>query len=236
MTVSLNPTPDFQRDQIIAGALGICGLMPAGGTADPDLVEQGAFHLSMALLELQTEGVQLTGTIRDTETLVDGTEEYTLDSDTLDVKVEQDGVAGMVVDTDGVEYPVVAMAAGEYQRIGDKTIEADRPTKVFIDKSANAVALVFWPIPSDSTMTFRFTRIRLLRDMDTGAVTMEMKRIYAPWLMYMTASGLAMANSKWPLASGFRALAEKLLTKVKSTDTEKVPVVFVAGHSGVNWR
>lgn len=236
MTVSLNPTPDFQRDQIITGALGLCGLVPAGGAADADQIEQGAFHLSVALLELQAEGVQLTSLVRDTETLVSGTEEYTLDSDTLDVKVDGDDIAGMTVDADGIEVPVLAISASEYQRIGDKTITADRPTKVFVDKSANAVSLVFWPVPDDSTMTFSFTRVRLLRDMDTGAVTMEMKRIYAPWLLYKTASGLAAANSKWALASQYRAWAADLLTKVKSTDTEKVAVRFRPGNSGVNWR
>lgn len=236
MTVSANPTPDFQRDQIITGALGLCGLVPAGGAADPDQIAQGAFHLSLALLELETEGVQLTGLERDTETLVDGTEEYTLPTDTLDVKVNSDDVAGMTVDSDGVEVPVIAVSAAEYQRIGDKTTTADRPTKVFIEKGANAVALVFWPVPSDSTMSFSFTRVRLLRDMDTGAVTMEMKRIYAPWLTYKTASGLAAANSKYALAAQYRSWAADLLTKVKNTDTEKVRVRLRPGNSGVNWR
>jgi hypothetical protein len=236
MTVSANPTPDLQRDQIIAAALELAGMKTAGADLDPDLVNQAALHLSLALIELQTEGIQLTSLVRETETLVADTEEYALDTDTLDIRVDGDSVAGMTVDTNGVESPVLAISSHEYQRIGDKTATADRPTKVYIDKSANSVTLVFWPIPSDSTMVFRYTRVRFLRDLDTGDRTLELKRIYLPWLTYMVASGVAASNSKGGLADKYRLWASNLLPKAQSTDRESVTVRIIPSNSGVNWR
>lgn len=236
MTVSANATPDFQRDQIISAAYGICGLIPSGSYPKPDQMARGAVHFALALQEIQLDAT-LTTQVRTTLPLLTSQAEYTLDSDTLDVIVDSDGNIGSIISpvTGDPETIVKSMPAAEYQKVATKLTTSSRPSRCFIDKSGTALKAVFWPVPDSSNITFRYTKERLLRDCDTGASTLELKRVWAPVLLHLVAIGVARDNSKFELARDFRTDANALLAKAQKKDVEHGTIQMRVGHSGRNW-
>lgn len=232
MTISTNPVPDLQRDQIITASYRLCGMLEAAEVPDADQIAAAATFLSLCLMELQGEGVVLTGKVRSTESLVAETSEYDLDDDVFDVFVDSDDVIGMVVDGDGKENPVRSVTGAEYQAIGDKTETAEQPTKCFIDKGSSPLTLVFWPVPSSSDYTFRYTAVKFLRNLDTGAQTAEVRRLWIPWLIHRLAYYIALSSSKANLAGGFKAFADDLKTKALPIEEEPVAIQLHVGRGG----
>jgi len=235
MTISANPTPDFQRDQILTAAIRLCGLLPDGAIPTQEQIAQANVHLSFALDELQSEGVVLTSAIRTTLALVANQSDYPLDSDTIDVEVGPDDVIGSIVNASGaVESIVKTMSRDEWQKIAVKSTVTARPSRCFIDKVAPITA-VFWPIPDSSTTSFRYTKIRLLRGGDTGANTMELKRTWAPYLAYAVAVGVCFDTSQVEKASLFKQFADDKRNKCKAGDVQHGNIHFRMNHKGRNW-
>jgi hypothetical protein len=234
MTVSVNPLQDFQRDQILTGAIRLCGLLTLGEAPNQDQINGALFHFRLALDELQSEGIVLTTVSRTTLALVAGQAEYPLPSDCLDVAMGQDDSIGSILDANGtVETIVKTMGRGEWMNIAIKTVQG-RPSRCYIEKQ-NGTTAVFWPVPDASSVTFRYSEVRLLRDNDTGATTMDLRRTWAPYLTYATAVGVAFDNSKFDKANAFKALADAKLVKYKAGDQQQGNIRFQIRHSGRNW-
>ena len=233
MTVSVNPLPDFQRDQMLVGAIRLCGVLTAGEYPTPDQIDGALFHFRLALDELQSEGVVLTTVERTTLTLVAGQAEYTLPTDVLDVAMGQDDAVGDIIGTTTGETIVKTMGRGEWMNIAVKDTPG-RPSRCYVEKQ-NGTKVVFWPVPDSSSITFRYSKVRLLRDNDTGASTMDLRRIWAPYMTYATASGVAFDNSMTDKGNNFKALAEAKLTKYKAGDTQQGNIRFQIRHNARNW-
>src|SRR5512141_2562193 len=97
MTIGTNPTTDFQRDQLIAAAYHLTAILPSGKDPNANQTAIGATFLNLVLQELQADGVVLTSAVRTTLALVDGTAEYTLETDTIDVRVDSDDTIGTII-------------------------------------------------------------------------------------------------------------------------------------------
>jgi hypothetical protein len=236
MTVSANPTPDFQRDQILTAAIGICGLLPDGVEATADQIARAAFHFSNALLDLQSEGVVLITAVRTTLALTSGTSEYDLPTDVIDVELGQDDTIGTLINSAGTaETQVKTMSRGEWMNIAVKTTLTGNPSRCLIDKGMTPLKAVFWPVPNSSLISFRYTKVRLLRDSDTGATTMDLKRTWTPYMMYATAVGVALDNSKVDQAALFKTWADAKLNKCKAGDSNHGSIRFRVGQRGRNW-
>lgn len=234
MTVSANITPDFQRDQILTGAIRLCGLLTAGEEPSPEQIEGALFHFRLALQELQSEGTILTTTERASLILVAGTSEYALPSDVYDVALGVDDAIGAIVSAGGQGETIVkTMSRGEWMNISMKVVSG-RPSRCYIEKKLTTSA-VFWPTPDDSTVTFRYSKVRLLKDSDTGANTTDLRRTWAPYMTYATAVGVALDNSKTEQASLFKNWADAKLAKCKAGDVQRGNIRFQLRHNARNW-
>lgn len=234
MTVSVNPLPDFQRDQMLVGAIRLCGVLTAGEYPAADQIEGALFHFRLALDELQSDGVVLTTVERTTLTLATGTAEYALPSDVLDIAAGQDDALGTITSALGTGETIVkTMGRGEYQNIAVKTNQG-RPSRCYVEKQ-NGTKAVFWPVPDSNSTTFNYAKVRLLRDNDTGATTMDLRRVWAPYMVYATASGVAFDNSLTDKGNNFKALAEAKLAKYKAGDTQQGNIRFQIRHNAKNW-
>lgn len=174
----------------------------------------------MEVLALQAEGLVLGSVERATLALVAGTAEYTLPADTLDVFIGPQNLAGTVYTASSAENPVRAIHRHEYQTgIATKATQGT-PTTVYVERLA-AVKLAFWPVPRE-TMTFRYDRQRLLRDMDTGGVTLDLARKWQKAIVYAVAWQVALAKSI-PLqkVDYLRKVAEAEKATVRVQDNEK---------------
>lgn len=233
MPTSINATLNYTRDQLITAAYRLAGLWPSNQSAG-DI--QAAYDIAMAtdflnleLMELQAEGVVLSAAAFSLLSLVAGTATYSLPADTIDVQVGPNDEAGTIKPVSGSETPVLIMHRAEYLGQADKAT-AGRPTSVYVDRGAT-VAVTFWPTPDDSTEQFRYSRVRLLKDMDTGSVTVDLAR---RWLQYVTmavAAQVALAkNIGLDRVNWLKSEAERIKAVCKVDDNERGKIRFRLRH------
>lgn len=236
MTVSTSTSLDYQRDQLIEMSFQLAGLLGAGKSPSAADTAMAAGFMNLELMSLQAEGVVLRTVERTTLTLVSGTASYTLPSDTIDVALGPNDQAGTIVNSSGTEVLVSTMSRSEYMDLPDKTATiTGRPTRVYIEKQATLSA-TFWPTPDTDSITWRYSRVRLLKDMDSGTVTTDLAR---RWLLYVTYAVAALiARAKSLPADSVKALlaeAERRKAICKADDGQRGKVRFRVVHNGRHW-
>lgn len=234
MTVSANSTQEFSRDELVAMAYQLTGLLEAGKEPPAADIAMAANFLNMELQALQAEGVVLRTIERTTLTLTAGTATYSLPSDTIEIQLGPNGQLGTIVPSSGSEFPVTAMTRAEYLNNPDKT-STGTPSRGYVEKLAT-VTLTLWPIPDSTAPTFRYARVRLLRDADTGAVTIDLARRWLKFVAYATAANLARAKSL-PLDQviDLQNQAETMKAVCMADDQERPDIRFRVKHRGRNW-
>jgi hypothetical protein len=238
MATSANATINYSRDQLITAAYRLAGIWPSNQNAG-DI--QAAYDVQMAtdfmnleLMELQAEGIVLSASIFTLQALVAGTATYTLPADTIDVQIGPNDEAGTIVPVLGSETPVQVMHRAEWLAQAEKA-NAGRPMSVYIARAA-VVTATFWPVPDDSTEQWRYSRLRLLKDMDTGAVSVDLAR---RWLQYVTlavAAHVALAkNLPLEKVNWLKSEAERVKQHCRGDDNERGKMRFVLHHGGKHW-
>lgn len=237
MPVSANATLNYSRDELITMALRLTGTLNAAQAPTAADVTMAAGFLNLELMNLQAEGVVLTSIERTTLELVAGTATYALPASTLDVELGNNDIAGTIVPASGGESIVSVMSRAEYMSITDKTSAiTGRPTRVYIERS-NPITLVFWPVPDADSDYFRYARVKLLADMDTGAVNVDLRRQWLMAVVYAVAAHLALAKSLGLDRAGFlRGEAERLKTRLRDHDGEQGKVrLRIVHRTPRNW-
>lgn len=241
MTVSANATLDYQRDQLITSAYRLAGVWPSGQDASDaqsaDDVAMAADFMNLELMALQAEGTLLRTSERTTLALVTSQSEYTLAADTIDVDVGPNDQAGTIVDSSNNESIVTVMSQADYLDISDKTGAGPaRPTRVYIDKGGALLTAVFWPPPDSLSITWRYSRVRLLKDMDSGSVTTDLQRRWLQYVTYAVAAQVALAKSiALDKVNWLRQQADAMKQRCLSTDNEQGKLRFRLGHRGRYW-
>lgn len=238
MPPSATTTLDFTRDTLIRLSYQLCGLLGEGKEPSPADTAMAADFMNLELMALQAEGVNLRSVERTTLTLIPGTTEYTLPSSTIDVAVGPNDEAGTIVPPSGSESLVTVMSRTEWLSLANKATDLNSrstPSKVFIERQAQ-VRLVFWPPPDTYATSFRYGRVRLLGDMDTGAVTVDLGRRWLKFVAYATATCVARAKSLGvEVISTLTAEAERLKAICKADDNMRGKIQFRMTHSGRHW-
>jgi hypothetical protein len=235
MSTSANPTPDFQRDQILTAAIRMCGLLEEAQEPSPEQLANASFHFNLALQNLQSVGLILTTAERTSLSLVANQVAYALAADTIDVELGQDDTIGTILASgSSVETQVKTMSRGEYMNIASKSTLTGNPSRAYVEKQGT-VSIIFWPVPNSSTITFKYTRVRLLRGGDTGAVTLDIRRTWTLYMTYFVAMGVAFDNSKDGLAMTFKAMADEQRRRCEAGDTQKGNIRLRVGHRARNW-
>lgn len=218
MATSSTSTFDLTRDVLIRRAYQVAGLYEASHEPSGDDISLASDIMQMELMSLQARGVVVTWVARTLHAIVADTAAYSLDTDTLDVAVDPNNVAGTFVPTSGAETPITVMSRSEYIILSSKTTSGT-PSKVFIDR-LSTVTLTFWPVPSDSG-SFRYGKIRFPRDMDTGARTLDLSRRWQKAMVYSIGYQLALAKSMPLDRVGFlKNEAENLSREAMRSDVE----------------
>lgn len=218
MAISSNAVFDLQRDQIIATAYKLCGV------SDPEAaqVSLGSDLLNVGLKALQNEGIVLRTVERYTQTLTSGTAQYTAPTDTLDI----DSPAYVTLSATTTDYVLTQISRDDYMEISDKTTSGS-PTSIYVEKGSSGIVFRLYPTPDTTVTSITYARIRLLRDADTGTVTMDLPSKYLKTLIYMLATELSlhlgMLDRYELLESKYRY--EKDLAV--SDDVERGPIRFI---------
>lgn len=237
MTISASSSLDYQVDELCTFAYQLAGISPAGQDVSADDLAMARGFLNLELMSLQAEGVVLRAVTRTTLTLTAADNDYSLPSAVIDVEVSPNGQAGTIVNSDGVDSIVHAMSRSEYMDISSKAAadSSGIPTRVYIEKTA-PIGVVFWPTPSSSAVSWRYPKVGLLADADTGSVTLDLARRWLKAVTWAIAHHLALAKSKpLELAGYLRKEAERLKDICRADDSERMPIRMSLSHSGRNF-
>lgn len=240
MTVSASSALEFNVDDLCRMALQATGLLDAGRTPAPEDLAMARDFMNLELQALQAEGPILRTIERSLLTL--GTPDagtvatYSLPADTIDVQLGPNDQVGTIVNTSGTETLVTNMTRAEYLDLSNKTAsETSVSTRAYIEKQAT-ITITLWPAPDSTSVSLRYARVRLLRDADTGAVTVDLARRWMKYVMLATAVHIGRAKSvdQGDIAE-LKGEAAQMKAICLADDKPRGKIRMRIAHSGRHW-
>ena len=174
MTVSGSKDFELDVNDYIEEAFERCGLMAQTGY---DL-KTAKRSLNLMLADWANRGLNQWTIEQTTISLTQGTGNYSLGADTIDI-------LSAVVRRSNTDYSIDRISRDDYISIPNKTQQA-RPSQFFVDRQINPT-LKLWPIPENSTDVVVVDKLVRIDDADTQINTLEIPFRFYPCL----AAGLA---------------------------------------------
>jgi hypothetical protein len=175
--------------------------------------------LNLMLADWANRGLNQWTIKQTTVTMVQGTNSYTLDVDTIDV-------LNAVLRRDSTDYGIARLSRDEYLNIPTKSTES-RVSQFFVDRQITP-SLKVWPTPDNSTDQVIFDRLVRMDDADSPTNTMEMPFRFYPAL----AAGLAyyIALKKAPnRIQMLKQLYEEEMERAMIEDRDKASISITPG-------
>ena len=138
--------------------------------------------VNLMLAEWANRGLNQWTIQQDTQTVTQGTANYTLNSNVIDIL---DLVVRRTVNNVQTDISISRVGRSAYLNIPNKETQA-RPSQYFLDKTI-APVLKVWPTPENSTDILVFNKIIRMDDADAATNTMDMPFRFYPCF----AAGLA---------------------------------------------
>jgi hypothetical protein len=167
--------------------------------------------LNLMLADWANRGLNQWTIEQRTLALVQGTGNYTLGADVIDV-------LSASLRRSGTDYSMDRVSRDEYLSIPSKTTEA-RPTQFFIDRQVTPV-IKLWPVPENSTDIIVYDCLTRMDDADDYNNTMQMPFRFYPCL----AAGLAyyLAIKKAPdRIQVLKAIYDEEFDRAQSEDRDR---------------
>lgn len=232
MTASSNTSFDLDRTSILRNAYQKLGVVPAGQDPSSELLAMGSDALNVCLKSWENKGVFLAKLERTTQSLVDGTAEYTTDVDTLDIHIR----TPYVTDTSGVDTRVEIITRGRYMEITTKN-DSGQPTLMMVDKT-DRVRFTLYPVPDSNYVSITYPRTMLLTDMDSAANTTGLPSKYLKALILETAVELAPAFTSPMMlekVAFLRSELDRAISEATNDDSERGNL-RLRPYYGIGWR
>jgi len=175
--------------------------------------------LNLMLADWANRGLNQWTIKQTTVTMVQGTNSYTLDVDTIDV-------LNAVLRRDSTDYGIARLSRDEYLNIPTKSTES-RVSQFFVDRQITP-SLKVWPTPDNSTDQVIFDRLVRMDDADSATNTMQMPFRFYPAL----AAGLAyyIALKKAPnRIQMLKQLYEEEMERAMIEDRDKASISITPG-------
>ena len=134
--------------------------------------------LNLMLAEWANRGLNQWTIVQRTQALTQGTQEYALATDTIDI-------LSLVVRRSDTDFALQRVSRDQFLNIPTKTTQS-RPTQFFLDRQVTP-NLKVWPTPENSTDTLVFDVLTRMDDADTFTNPLDMPFRFFPCL----AAGLA---------------------------------------------
>jgi hypothetical protein len=147
--------------------------------------------MNLLTIEWQNRGVNLWTIEEGSVNLVDGTSQYTLAEDTIDLldHVIRTNSGNTSTQSD---LTINRISVSTYASIPNKLSEG-RPIQMWIDRQRDAPILNLWPVPDKSdTYILRYWRIRRIQDAGSGVQTADMNYRFLPCLVAGLAYNIAL--------------------------------------------
>lgn len=188
--MAISGSTDFSvtRDQLIEGALRICGVTAPGETPTTAMYNGASEALNMIAKAWQSDGMPLWAISEYTITLTADTSSYTISPKLL--KVTQ--ALNRNVDTN-IDIPMRIVTRDEYNRLGNKTTSGN-PIIVWCNPNLDDTTVKLYPTPTsveEASNTIILTYQKEFSDFDASADTPEFPKEYYDALKFALASRLS---------------------------------------------
>ena len=179
MATSGTKTSTLFVDEIIDEALSRVGSEPTTGKE----ASSARRSLNIMMREWANRGIQLWTIDESTQTVTEGTANYTLDSFTLDIL---EAVISRTESSTRTDFQMDRVNREDFLNIPVKTTKG-RPSQFFLDMQRSAPVVYFYPTPDNSTDVFRYSRRNRIQDITASTETIDIPDSYLPCAV----SGLA---------------------------------------------
>ena len=147
--------------------------------------------MNLLTIEWVNRGINLWTIESGSVNLIEGTYQYTLDVDTIDLieHVIRTNAGNTSTQSD---LTINRIGVGNYASIPNK-LTRGRPIQMWIDRQRDAPILNLWPVPDKSnTYVLQYWRIRRIQDAGSGIETADMNYRFLPCLVAGLAYNIAL--------------------------------------------
>ena len=146
--------------------------------------------MNLMTIEWQNRGINMWTIEEGTLPLVEGTAEYTLPADTIDLldHVVRTGNGSQATQQD---ININRISVSTYASIPNK-LSRGRPIQLWIQRLRDAPKVTLWPIPDSDSYTLQYWRLRRVQDAGNGVETADMNFRFLPCLVAGLAYYIAM--------------------------------------------
>ena len=135
--------------------------------------------LNLLSIEWANRGINLWTIEEGSVALTDGTSQYNLPADTIDLL---DHVIRTGTGTSQSDLSITRISVSTFASIPNKNAEG-RPIQVWIDRQADIPQINVWPTPNNDSYTFAYWRMRRIQDAGNGVNTQDIPFRLLPCLV-----------------------------------------------------
>ena len=146
--------------------------------------------MNLMTIEWQNRGINMWTIDEGTLSLTQGTSEYTLPADTIDLLEQQIRTGSGNVATQS-DLTISRISVSTYASIPNKLTQG-RPIQVFVERLRDAPKINVWHVPDNNDYIFYYWRMRRIEDAGTGVNTADMNFRFFPCLVAGLAYYMAM--------------------------------------------
>ena len=182
--------------------------------------------MNLLTIEWQNRGINLWTIDEGSIDLVEGTSEYDLPADTIDLleQVIRTGDGNVSTQSD---LTIPRISVSTYASIPNK-LSKGRPIQVWIERLRNNPKINVWPVPDSGDYKFRYWRMRRIQDAGDGVETADMNFRFIPCLVAGLAYNIAMKDPELAERLPFlKQVYDEQFSLAAAEDREKTPARFV---------
>jgi len=182
--------------------------------------------MNLMTIEWQNRGINMWTIDEGTLSLTQGTSEYTLPADTIDLLEQQIRTGSGNVATQS-DLTMSRISVSTYASIPNKLTQG-RPIQVFVERLRDAPKINVWPVPDNNDYIFYYWRMRRIEDAGTGVNTADMNFRFFPCLVAGLAYYIAMKEPElMPRVPMLKDAYEEQFGLAAGEDREKTSARFV---------
>lgn len=182
--------------------------------------------MNLMTIEWQNRGINLWTVDEGTINLVQGTSQYDLPADTIDL-LEQVIRTNAGNASSQSDLTISRISVSTYASIPNKLTQG-RPIQVWIERLRDNPRINVWPVPNNNDYVFKYYRLRRVQDAGSGVETADMNFRFLPCLVAGLAYHIAMRTPELaPRVDMLRQEYEAQFILAAGEDREKTPFRFV---------
>jgi hypothetical protein len=183
--------------------------------------------MNLLTIEWQNRGINLWTIDEGTINMVEGTSQYDLPADTIDL-LEQVIRTNSGVTATQSDLNITRISVSTYASIPNKLTQG-RPIQVYIERLRDNPKINVWPVPDQSSYyVFKYYRMRRIQDAGSGVETADMNFRFLPCLVAGLAYYIAMKDPDLaPRIDMLKVMYEEQFALAAGEDREKAPARFV---------